>query len=272
MWKKLNWIIEDVEEFDDLAEKLIQLNKNVKRIKFNPLLNLNIYKEDELVICHGGVHFISYMQSKSPLWIPHSYCDFKKFDFSYYSNYFYKYLLNKDFHLFPSKVFFDNLFKDYFNNIDKIFVKSNSGKKTFSGMSISKNDNLYIDSYDLRDEEIIVVSSYKEIEKEYRFVVCDKEIISGSLYKINGEFKFEKIENGEEWNFVQDVINDELIEEAYIQDIYTIDVCSSNGNLFVLEINSFSCAGLYDCDIKRISEFIEKKSMKEYQSFLEDLI
>ncbi len=41
----------------------------------------------------------------------------------------------------------------------------------------------------------------------------------------------------------------------YPESVCTIDICESEGELYVLELGSFSCAGEYACDLSAIVEF-----------------
>ena len=56
------------------------------------------------------------------------------------------------------------------------------------------------------------------------------------------------------WDFAQQIADEEKIRET----AYIIDVCLSNGNLYLVEINPFSGADLYNCDAKIIIESIEQ--------------
>jgi hypothetical protein len=48
--------------------------------------------------------------------------------------------------------------------------------------------------------------------------------------------------------------------------VYTIDICESEGELYVLELGSFSCAGEYACDLSAIVEFGAKAAWFDYEA------
>ena len=52
----------------------------------------------------------------------------------------------------------------------------------------------------------------------------------------------------------------------YPESVYTIDICESEGELYVLELGSFSCAGEYACDLSAIFEFGAKADWEDYEA------
>jgi hypothetical protein len=43
-----------------------------------------------------------------------------------------------------------------------------------------------ITAYGVDDSEIVIVAPPKNIEKEWRFIVCEGKVLTGSLYKSGG--------------------------------------------------------------------------------------
>ncbi len=50
---------------------------------------------------------------------------------------------------------------------------------------------------------------------------------------------------------------------------YTVDVAECDGEMHLLEINSFSCAGFYLNDIRLIVEYATKAAMDEWRDYLD---
>jgi hypothetical protein len=49
---------------------------------------------------------------------------------------------------------------------------------------------------------------------------------------------------------------------------YTVDIAEeTNGKISLLEINSFSCAGFYDCDISSIVSSASKAAINEWKEY-----
>jgi len=53
---------------------------------------------------------------------------------------------------------------------------------------------------------------------------------------------------------------------GYPESVYTLDICESEGELYVWELGSFSCAGEYACDLSAIVEFGAKAASEDYEA------
>lgn len=191
-------------------------------------------------------------------------------DFRYlnYQQYWKDYLYNKNFIAAPISNLTEEWYQEYIEGRD-MFIRPNSGCKVFPGQVIlswsdlSKLLNLYRPPL----EELAIFSHASPIKDEARLVVgVDSNekptIISGSMYRINGEIESKRIfPKCQAWEFAQSVVNKVLDRYGNPpSNIFTIDVCSERWReeLYVVEINSFSCAGLYDCEMEPIIKYLEK--------------
>jgi hypothetical protein len=52
----------------------------------------------------------------------------------------------------------------------------------------------------------------------------------------------------------------------YPELLYTVDICESEGELYILELGSFSCAGEYGCDLSLIVEVGAKAAWEDYEA------
>jgi hypothetical protein len=104
-----------------------------------------------------------------------------------------------------------------------------------------------------RDETTLVLVCGKQaITKEWRFFVYKNQIITGSLYLVGEERVDETIREGYLENYLSEVFKE---VSWYPESVCTIDICESEGKLYVLELGSFSCPGEYACDLSAIVEF-----------------
>ena len=176
------------------------------------------------------------------------------------SDYYPKYsdcLLNSTYLLVDLQSFLNS--KDfYFDALGPTaFVRPDTGDKAFTGSVISKNTT----KHDLRRcifegmmDGMILLAPTQKIEEEYRFVVVGGKVITGSVYKVKKwghlEFYEKEIKKGGTLQYAQEIV-DTHFQPSYA---YTMDVCLVSGQLKVLELNSFSHAGLYKSNIKKIVE------------------
>lgn len=169
----------------------------------------------------------------------------------------------------------DQLYK-YFNS-NKLFLRPNSGNKQFTGMIVDIDDYeeciKLAGFYDVESDLLVVVSDVYDIEKEWRFVIVDKEVISGSLYRdwsspemlspgiitrdyvlMNSHSVYEKCNDENAWNAAKNCAN------TYDPDIcYTIDVAKIDNFYGILEVGCFSCAGMYGNNLEIIVTKFQKQ-------------
>jgi len=183
------------------------------------------------------------------------------------SNYYSKYnrcLLNSNYVMFPfgdlinKKDFINNIFKD--NN--GFFIRPDSGEKIFTGYTTTidvfdidldeckKNNNV-------KDSDIVLVSPYQKIFREWRFFVSYKEILSSCIYKSS----FYKVrEEDQASKAAYELV--EFLREVYSPDeFFVMDIAETKDNFFLLEINAFSTSGIYDCSteviIKSVNNYLK---------------
>lgn len=148
---------------------------------------------------------------------------------------------------------------------DEIFIKSNVGNKSIPGQTIHKKDvSSLVNRISLPPESIAIGSKHADIENEYRCVVCEGRIISGSSYVVKGEINESEPVPEKGIVFMNNVIslwNPDLL--------YVVDICSVKGddNFKILEYNCFSTSGFYKThDLEKITEETEKAVVENYGS------
>jgi len=172
------------------------------------------------------------------------------------SAYWGNYLLNSD-HVIISLgsfrerlSYFYRLFGKEVNGQNVLFMKPFENDKSFTGMMLLEvvadgtidnfiNDVNYYDK--MSKETLIVVSAPKIVSNEWRFCVCDGEIISSSQYNKKREKDLvEGCSNAE----VVEVAKDAIAE--WEPDVaYTIDICDSEGKYYVMEAGCINCCDIY---------------------------
>jgi hypothetical protein len=155
----------------------------------------------------------------------------KQYSVSNYFCYFDDRLLNNNFILLPAGKLKES--KDFLFNAfggEKLFVKPNNGDKLFTGTYVSKKwyekdiEVIFFDlaRKDVMLDDLLVISSYKEVGEETRYVVSDGKIVSDLDYP--------------EW------ATDLLFDANILDTFYTVDISGDK----IVEINSMSCSGLND--------------------------
>jgi len=283
---KPKWLIErDVfnEDVSSLIEEIYYQGfectylKNVKLGSDDWLSDLSRYHNDDCIIFYGSLNLAREIQKVKP-WIPGTWCNFKNFFCSKYYTYFGKYLFNQNYIMMPMKeaIRRKNQLYSYFET-NNLFIRPDSGAKSFTGHVIDINqlteEELGYGFYHEDESILVVISDKKNIEKEWRFVIADKKVISGSSYKEIYDNELEVSINEEPlmWfgdNFNAWVFADKIAKNKWEPDrLYTIDICKSNNKFYLLEINSFSCSDFYNANMEPIVREASRLALQEWKEY-----
>jgi hypothetical protein len=131
---------------------------------------------------------------------------------------------------------------------ERVFVRPDSPLKPFAGRVVATNGlqlrhldhGFYYDDANLP----VVVAPLRQVGAEWRYVVVDGRVVAGSAYAANGRQARADDPGGTPWRQAS------LIAAAMPapERVYVLDLCESDGNLRLLELNPFAGADLYACD------------------------
>lgn len=154
-----------------------------------------------------------------------------------------------------------------FNNtsLSSLFIRPVSGYKSFAGQVIKQATwDEDIKTLDLlssvMDETMIMVAPPVNIQGEFRFVIADGKVVTGSEYR---------------WDNVLDVRIDypdecfqlakQVAEHDWQVDVaYVCDIALTDEGPKLIELNGFASAGLYACDINQVVEAVSRAAWREY--------
>lgn len=283
--KKVDWIVEKY-IWEEYEEKIIQAIKDsgMKVHIFDEMIHSMdntdsfIKKIDnDCVITHGSLQLGRQMLRQRVY--PGIYLSLDKYECYNYYGYFGEYLLNSKYLMFGLNDLLRNRgdIKELFDNPSEIFIRPSNGYKTFAGQLLKMNDlRLEVDilrkSYGgVPDDTLVVVSPKQDVRKEYRFIVIDGKVISGSLYMDEdnaGTFEpyFDKLCTDQgAIDFAEKMVTIYQPESAY-----TIDVCQTGtGEYKLLELNSLCCASLYGNDLDKFVAAMNELCIKDYMDVYE---
>lgn len=138
------------------------------------------------------------------------------------------------------------------NENEKLFIRPINDVKNFNGGVYTK------ETFNYKGD--VAIAKIKEISQEYRFFVVDKEIVSGSSYKLNGKFfESENIDDGA-IRFAKEMIS------LFNEDNYALDIAKINNEYKIVELNCINSAGFYKNDLFKfviaIENYYENKKME----------
>jgi len=289
--KKVNWII-DKNIFEDYEDKLATaiLNSGSNLLFYDDSNGLTIgdflgkkirqSAEEEVIIFHGSLQHGRRL-SKLPYY-PGIYLTLENYECYKYYGKFGEHLLNSNYMMMglndvlrnENRIFYR--FTDFYNPIKSIFIRPSDGFKSFPGQTLpivnfDQEFDILTKSYGGLDTDILcVVSPGKDIVEEYRFIVIDGKVVSGSLYMDRN--------NREEWKAYYDKVCEDQkafdfaveMSKIYQPDkAYTIDVCKlSNGEYKMIELNSFCCASMYGNDYDKVVSAVNELCINDFNDML----
>lgn len=137
-----------------------------------------------------------------------------------------------------------------------VFVRPDSGEKTFQAQLLDIIDIYrFIEQNRDVENDLVVVSTPKNIKWEGRFVCAPNEVIASSTYRFQGQRSYIRAVPKEATEFCQ-----EVLKVGYNPDeVFCVDLAQGDDDkYYLLELTSFSSAGLYEADkdkiVKRVSE------------------
>ncbi|RKH00716.1 ATP-grasp domain-containing protein [Corallococcus carmarthensis] len=140
------------------------------------------------------------------------------------------------------------------------FIRPCLDDKAFSGMLTSwdafttwREQVLKLDTYaTVTADTPVAVSVPKHIQREYRMVVVDGQVVTGSLYKLGDRVVASSQVEPEVHAFAQ------RMAETWGPDrAYALDVFMHEGGLFIGEFNNLNSAGFYAYDVGKMVAAVE---------------
>lgn len=153
-------------------------------------------------------------------------------------------------------------FKDVLklDNLPEIFfIKPNTDSKEFAGLVIDKDefDNWYqkLITAGYFDETIleldVVVSEPKNIGMEWRVVIVNGKVITGSIYR-----QYQKVMPQLGMDEEVEILASFVATSKPPAPVFVVDICQTELGLKIVELNTFNCSGLYKCDVGKIIDAV----------------
>ena len=281
MNNKVNWVI-DKYIFEEYENKLMTVIKDSGHnvFLFDDTKRDNDIKEymtkrftdKDIVIFHGSIQH-GRRVAKTSMY-PGIYLTLDNYECFKYYGHFGDYLLNSNYIMMGLNDVARNQSKLYDMFLGNgLFIRPSDGFKSFPGQMLHWDGfrtelSTLIKSYGgLDTDTLCVLSPEQDIEEEYRFIVVNGAVVSGSMYSDSNSRRkmiayYDKIcENKNALNFA------ECMAKIYQPDpVYSLDVCRlSTGEYKMVEANSFCCGSLYGNDYRKVVDAVNELCIADYQ-------
>jgi len=210
---------------------------------------------DARVVFFGGPALMAHIKNHRR-WNPGGWCSFENFSCHVYYSYFGRYLLNADYSLLPASEAVrqaDLLFETY-SSAGDIFVRPSIGRKLFTG-SVVDRDEYSRELLRLDPQTLVVSTSPKVIGREWRLYVAGDQIIAHSQYAKSRKRDVCPTCPRDALDFGSAILNQTMWRPDLL---FTMDICESNDNFYLVELNGFSCSNLYAADLDEIVSAVSR--------------
>lgn len=266
----INWVIEEKvftqEEIQPIYDAIVKPGCMLTLVEGNNFTELkdtiiDLQLCDDKVVFYGSLQYGRFLQRKFPY--VYVFLDEKFSQVVNFSYYFDGHCLNDNYKLVPFYKLEDHLQYNVYPYHNDVFIRPNSGLKPFAG-NVIQLDNLesfigFLEDSYVDKTELCITSRVQNIESEYRFLIAEQDgykVVSGTSYPDKEEVPREATE------FANKVVKELNSYYPTIPDLFTLDICQSDGKMYVLEVGSVSCAGWYWMDaekvVKTINDYIGK--------------
>ena len=265
---KVNWLIQKGVFDDGNPKRLYDLviSRGMECQWVDHIISIGKhYNDEDCVIAYGSINFVMQLMRNKP-WVPTAWFNLHNLQCTNYYAHWGKYLLQQDYSFLPWAEIRRKT--DYLYNrhgeSNNIFIRPNSNTKVFTGsvVKLDEFENWYKkiqDCYNPDKESLVVVARPQNITHEWRFVVADKKVLTGYLYKVDHE-------DNSLFTCAARVLADEIASDEWQPDVmYVLDICKTgDGEHHLLEIGSWNTAGLYKCDLDVIVEKASELAIKQW--------
>lgn len=260
----VNWIIEDF-EFGKPNIVNGTMLEAIQQQKYRYISNwtdncdfLN-YKQQPFVI-YGSIPFVR--KIKQPFF-PGVYGGGENLNCNvYYANIPNEWLLNEQYLMVPFYKIEQTMRLMGWN---KIFVRPNSGNKTFTGFVIDQDNakpelSATLQTTSVYPETICLLAPARRIDAEFRFVIGNGRVIDGSEYRWDNVLDIRQ-----DWDSdCYDLACKMALHSWHPDIVYTCDVALTNEGPKIVELNGFSSAGMYAMDKKLVVDSVSEIAYKQF--------
>ena len=264
----INWVIQEKpfkEDLTCLKEEIIKQGHSLYLIEYTPFVEEQKFpKLCENTVFYGSLEMAAKLKRQTN-WLG-LFCDLEKFKCTTYYPELSEFCLNFPYSILPLGDF-DRLRNYLFNSLgvsNSLFIRPNNGFKQFTGGVIDEKESLehFLCGSHFFKNDLVLVAKPTKIWREWRLVACNKKIITASQYQKYGLLEKEMGCPPEVLELGNRIANKWQPEQAFI-----IDIAETHDGYYLLELNSFSCSGLYECESREIVRKVSQLVLGLYHDY-----
>jgi hypothetical protein len=128
--------------------------------------------------------------------------------------------------------------------------------KVLTGQVIRESDqeDWIAGRHNLKGETLVILSPFREIEKEWRFFVVDGLVVAGSLYRSNGRLSIDEPISEETWAKAHALACEWTPAKTVVMDVALL----RTGEYKVVEFNCLNSSGAYNANMNNLVSILKK--------------
>jgi hypothetical protein len=207
--------------------------------------------DEDCVIFSGTFPLMRHIQLHYA-WRPGGWCTAEHFDCRSYYPHFGNRLLNHEHAVLAMEDALSRVEENFaqFSKEGRVFLRPCGVQKTFTGRCVDREEFvLALESARYANVPVLIAAP-QAISREWRVVVSRGRFVAASQYKLHGAHREAPGCPREVRAYVERLLADVVFRP---DPIYLMDIGESENNFSLIELNSFSCSGLYQCDPSEVA-------------------
>jgi hypothetical protein len=212
------------------------------------------FTDDESVFVYGSMNLMKWLLRRRK-WPALAWYDFSRLRCQSYYAHWGPHLLQRQYAFMPLTEV--NRRKDWvfetFGRDESVFIRPDDNAKSFGGGLVRRDqfDDWYklANFYEPGPDCLAVVAAPETIHNEWRFVIGQRHVVTGSQYRRDGIEETAAGYPGEAAAFAESVTYANAFDP---HPMYVMDIASTADGYRVIEIGSVCCASLYACDLDTV--------------------
>jgi hypothetical protein len=232
----INWLIEEFSRdnsFLEIRDAAIKRGHKVEVVESIPFFydpHWNLFPKESHTVFLGSIQCAKQLQGhwQRHKWEPGVWCSWPNYRCQTYYAHWGEWVFNKNYFLMPLSDFVrrkEDLIVSAWGSRGSLFIRPDAGDKPFTGQVWTEADlesTLWkISTEDMRLDDLLLISSPKLIDREWRVVCSNKKVITGSRYKTAGLTDYRRELPDDVRQFAEKVISTDWQPDP----IYVLDIC-----------------------------------------------
>jgi len=276
---QVNWLIQysafEREQLDLLEAAIVAAGHKFTELWYRPFgagfqeydtRKPLVVPTDSPVLYYGTInglkHLYRYSGGKPLAWV-----DFEDVTCMRYYPKWAEFLLQKKYLMLPLQEIYRNktwLYDVFGGKTREMFIRPDDNAKSFCGEKVYEEEfdkwKMTLEANGVGLSTLSVVSKMEPIQKEYRLVMVDGKVLTGSTYRVGGELIYSN-------NISESLIvfAEKLAAIWNPYPVYCLDIAEYEDQYSLVEISAINTSGLYDCDLNKIADVVSGIAIREFE-------